>query len=108
MPDILSPEQVRLIRLRTRRPQPNVIYPEGRVVVVEADHLTLCDTLEAQAEVIQRYKDGWQAGTHPGPWAGEWWGHYRADNPKREPMPESHQLVIYGEVVAKREDTDGT
>lgn len=99
MPDVvLSPEQVAEIRAVWR--QLDARYgAQPTASEVEA----LCDTLEAQAEVIQRYKDGWKAFRvrHP---SSASWGKDNLAPPDWKAMTEAHQLVVYGEVVAKRED----
>lgn len=63
--------------------------------------LRLCATVEAQAEVIERLRDGWDAAT---PW---WQKDIDGVTVTSEPMPEAHQIALYGEVVAPREGNDG-
>lgn len=71
----------------------------------EVTHLLA--TVEAQAEVIERFKDGWQFEEmpHETDELGVWFQYY--DNGRRvvtEPMPPAHQLVLWGEVV--REESE--
>lgn len=68
------------------------------------DVLRLLATVEAQAEVIGRARDGWKP-SH-GRWRGYWLDTESVENRDREPMPEAHQLVLYGEVVAPRGESD--
>lgn len=72
---------------------------EVGILPVPLDDLVvdLLATVEAQAEVIERYKEGWV------PVEGGW-GLDDADYPTPEPMSERAQLVLYGEVV--RGDSD--
>ena len=95
-PDILTPEQVGRIKARTSKRLAILRAMEDKGPD-EVLTLALCATVQAQAEVIQRYKDGWKP-------VYEAWVH-KLHNP--EPVEESHQIVLYGEVVTPRGGEQG-
>lgn len=91
MSEVLTPEQVAEIREQL----------EGARWRDRTKHL-LCVTAQAQSEVIQQISNGWQYAFPPNFRAGTWFrlaGVGVGLSIQVEPMPETHQLILYGEVV---------
>lgn len=90
----LTREQVAELRAELEHAGVNALWDD--------DVRALLATVEAQAEVIERLTDGWLPTE-----AGGWYHPSTSPSQARaEPASEAHQLVLYGEVVAPRGESD--
>lgn len=90
-PEILTPEQV--ARLRERLSKNGRIEPQNAIA--------LCVTVDAMAEVIERYQNGWREGRAPSVLG--WWVAVHCQCAP-EPMHEAHQVAVYGQVYRHDEE----
>jgi hypothetical protein len=107
VPDPLSPEQIAEIRARALR-QAQLAEEETRLFDDGALIVGLCDTVEAQAAVIARVKDGWRL-SHGAPLSGVppfWYREDCDDHWSDHALPGEQQLVVYSSVVAPASEED--